>query len=144
MQRESQSHTKQSWQAGHERTHSCKTLIGCRTQNPEKDRQQRPFSSPHAGRLRVLRTLPNMRGIHFSQPVKSPVLQHPQGHTAAPPVERLARQCKRPLPGNFWGAPQQADFRRKSQVHMHLPCLPLLNCRYRQLCLNPISCSCYL
>lgn len=45
----------------------------------------------------------------FSQPVNPSVYQRLQGRVVAPPVERLARQRKRPLPGN-WGASPTSGF----------------------------------
>ena len=66
------------------------------------------------GRLRILRTLSNMRDTPFSQAVRFNVFQRPQGRVAAPQAERLARQRKRPLSGD-WGASSTKRFYRFSR-----------------------------
>lgn len=107
--RESQYHRKQSWQAGHERTHSCNTLVGDLTPNPIKEPPTAVFFIASNGAS----ARPAGRCEHtFFQPVKSPCIQRPQGRVAAPPVERLARQRKRPLPGD-WGRPPTSGFSEK-------------------------------
>lgn len=50
----------------------------------------------------------------FSQPVNPFVYQRPRERVVAPPVEHLARQRKRPLPGD-WGRPPTSRFYRFSR-----------------------------
>lgn len=68
-----------------------KRLLGDGPQTPEKARQRRPFHRPLRAAARPADASKH-EGHTFFQPVKSPVLQRPQGRVAAPPVERLARQ----------------------------------------------------
>lgn len=74
--RESQYHRKQSWQAGHERTHSCNTLVGNPTPNPIKEPPTAVFFiAPNGASAR-----PAGRCEHTSfQPVKSPVFSARKG-----------------------------------------------------------------
>lgn len=95
--------------------------MGTVTQTPEKGRHRRPFSSSLTGRLRVL---PDAVSILLSSRSSFPSNSARKG---AKPLQLWSiwqGSVSGPYRG-IGGGPQQADFQRKSQVHMHLPCLPL-------------------
>lgn len=124
--RESPFHRKQSWQAGQEYMHSCKTLVGGQTPNPGKEPPAAAFFiAPNGADARYCRML--SAASQISCPTAF------QG-------------SERPLPGD-WGGPQQADFqffrrgenRGNRKVCTALHCLPLLRADKREVCINPIG-----
>lgn len=113
-------------------------LLGTGTQTPEKNRQRWPFSSPLTGRLRVL---PDAVSILLSAGQVARI-QRPKRRVAAPQVERLARQRKRPLPGD-WGRPPTSRFSiyspgQNRKVCTTLHCLPLLRTVKMEVRIIPI------
>lgn len=109
---ESGSHRKQSWQAGQEYMHSHKTLVGYWNPNPGKEPPAAAFFiSPSGASAR-----PAGRCEHTStsfQPVKSLPYSVPARVRSRSTCGALAKQRKRPLPGD-WGRPPTSGFSRVS------------------------------
>lgn len=98
--RESQYHRKQSWQAGHECTHSCNTLVGNLTPNPIKEPPTAVFFiAPNA----VSILLSSWSSLPYSAPARA----HSRSTCGA-----FGKAAKRPLPGN-WGASPTSGFSEK-------------------------------
>ena len=108
--RESQSHRKQSWQAGQEYMHSCKTLVGYWNPNPGKEPPTAVFFiAPNGAAAR-----PAGRCEHTSfQPVKSLPYSAPARARSRSTCRAFGKAARRPLPGD-WGRPPTSGFYRFS------------------------------
>ena len=106
-----QSHTKQSWQAGQEYMHSCKTLVGYWNPIPGKEPPTAVlFIAPNGASAR-----PAGRYEHTSfQPVKSLPYSAPARARSRSTCGAFGKAAKRPLPGD-WGRPPTSRFYRFSQ-----------------------------
>ena len=104
---ESPFHRKQSWQAGHERTHSCTTLVGDLTPNPIKEPPTAVFFiAPNGASAR-----PAGRCEHTPfPPVKSLPYSAPARACSRSTCRAFGKAAKRPLLGDWGGLPNKRIF----------------------------------